>query len=127
MARRTNRTHDRFIDDLVERLEISGRYDTIERNIEYAGRRVAGELDVYTTCVVGPWYNVYHHYYEVKSNGTQQNIRHGKSQIRRWMYYMNTTHDVPLYRLKGAVVTPHGVERVSSLVSNDKRFIKRRH
>ena len=76
-----NRIHDGLVHSLVDRLFENSQYDYIEANLQYHTKRGCGEYDVLTKRVVNgkTWW----HYYEIKSNDTEQAYKKAKSQFQR--------------------------------------------
>lgn len=98
------RLHEETVDALAERLFNSGRYESIDKHVEYSRERVLGELDVQTTSFINQQY--FHHYYEVKSRDTPAARKKAKIQFRRYQF------NNPLKNVKGIYVTPTRVMRL---------------
>lgn len=99
--------HQEMVDELVERLETSGRYDSIETKIWFHRPEKEkpdrdGEADVLAYHVGSDTY----HFYEVKNNSTKNNFKKSRRQYKRFC------RAFPERRMKGIYVSPQRVCRL---------------
>jgi len=92
--------HEKICDRLVVRLQQSGRYDWIEKHIEYDKKKLHGEADV----VAGTGNNV--HYYEVKCRYNESSFYKANKQFKRFKKCAD------IIDIKFIYVTPQRVIRV---------------
>jgi len=95
--------HQKIIDYLVERLEESGRYDSIETHVMYHHRAKKGEIDVLAFCASSDTF----HFYEVKCNNSLKiNPLSAQGQYERYC------HAFPKRKVKGIYFSDGYVRRL---------------
>lgn len=79
--KRKGSVHDRLMDKVYQRLEDSGIFAILEKNLEYReGSKVIGEVDVLAyDASTNTWY-----FYEVKSNVSVEMVKKAKKQYERY-------------------------------------------
>ena len=97
-----NSKHDKIVDNLEERLIKNENYEYIGKNIEYKTKKYEGEFDIILyNSKADKW-----HYYEVKSNYTNENWKKANEQINRARKaYPNDT-------IRGIFVSPQYIKRI---------------
>jgi len=92
--------HDKVCDQLASRLKLSGRYDWIEKHVDYGKKKLHGEADI----VAGTGNSI--HYYEVKLRYNDSSFYKATKQFKRF------DRCTDLMDVKFIYVTPQRVIRV---------------
>lgn len=96
---RQDTTHDRIVNDLEARLRSLDRYHLIQAHQEYRVNGLVGEMDLFTT------WNLYAHYYEVKSHDNHKARQRARAQFDR------AEQAFPSFHWQFIYVTPEAVCR----------------
>ena len=104
--------HEQGVEELVQRLMASGKFDSVKENIHYNVGGVNGQVDAMATIRVEneqPHYTL-NYFYEVKSSYTRKSLNRAIEQYRRF----KSVH--PKMRMEGYIVTPSKIERLDNLL-----------
>lgn len=93
--------HESVVDTLVNRLQHSGRYKTLEKHLLYSACGLNGEADV-----IGTTNNGSVHYYEIKCRYHPNNYARAQAQFHKF------SQVYPEFDLRFIYVTPTVVKRV---------------
>jgi Holliday junction resolvase-like predicted endonuclease len=92
--------HERIVDLLFRRLRSTGRYQSLQKHVEYGNRKVHGEADIVATT------HGHVHYYEVKIHANASSFYNAIHQFKRFDRVVDMTKPKYIY------VTPTQVRRV---------------